>query len=106
MGYLRESIETARGDRGAIIWALGGFGLVAAGLGLFGRAARLYAAVEQLLESTAWQVIGPRGMEDYLGDIAFVREQLDEADFATVWAAGRAMSMEEAIAYALAATGS
>ena len=106
VGFLRESIETARGNRGDIIWALWGFGVVAAGLGRFRQAARLYAAVEQLLETTSWEVISPPGMEDYLGDIALVREQLSDADFAAAWAEGRAMSLEEAIAYALAATGS
>lgn len=106
VGFLRESIETARGDRGDIIWALWGFGVVIAGLGRFQRAARLYAAVEQLLESTSWEVISPPGMEDYLADIAHVRQQLSDADFAAAWAEGRAMSLEEAVAYALAATGS
>jgi tetratricopeptide (TPR) repeat protein len=101
VGYLRESIETARGDRGDIIWALWGFGVVAAGLGRFRRAARLYAAVEQLLETTSWQVIGPPGMEDYLRDTVLAREQLSEADFAAVWPEGRRMSLEEAVAYAL-----
>lgn len=106
VGFLRESIETARGNRGDIIWALWGFGVVAAGLGRNRQAALLYAAVEQLLETTIWEVISPPGMEDYLGDIALVREQLSDADFAAAWAEGRAMSLEEAIAYALAASGS
>lgn len=38
----------------------------------------------------------------YEHTVATARTQLDEATFATAWAAGQAMSLEEAVAYALA----
>jgi len=37
--------------------------------------------------------------------LAAVRAQLDEATFAAAWAAGRAMSLEQAVAYTLADDG-
>jgi predicted ATPase/DNA-binding CsgD family transcriptional regulator len=64
------------------------------------KAARLLGASEALLEKT--------GMVPQAGDQfeieryeASVREQLDEAAFEAAWAEGRAMSLEEAVAYAL-----
>jgi hypothetical protein len=35
-------------------------------------------------------------------DVAAVRAQLDDATFAAAWAEGQAMSLEQAVAYALA----
>jgi hypothetical protein len=39
--------------------------------------------------------------EEYGRAVAAVREQLDAATFTTVWTEGRAMTLEQAIAYAL-----
>lgn len=106
--FLREGIAVAGDDREDVIWALWGFGLVAATLEDWRRAARLYAAADQLLDKFDHEVFGmPEDREDYKQDKAHVRDQLVEADFAAAWAEGRAMSPDEAIAYALAeATGS
>jgi tetratricopeptide (TPR) repeat protein len=64
------------------------------------RAARLLGASEAVFE--AWRV-GPvtadqLEIDQYMAD---VRAQLDEAAFEAAWAEGRAMSLEEAVAYAL-----
>lgn len=105
--FLREGIAGAGEDIEDIIWALWGFGLVAATLEDWRRAARLYAAADQLLEKFNHEVFGmPEDREDYRQDKAHVRDRLGEADFAAAWAEGQAMSLDEAIAYALAATGS
>ena len=64
------------------------------------RAARLLGAVEALLEATNDHV-DPADRAEYDRDVAAARAQLDEATFAAAWAEGRAMTMEQAMAYAL-----
>ena len=64
------------------------------------RAARLFGAAEALRESVCVPL--PRvHCADYERDVAAARTQLDEATFAVAWAAGQAMTLEQAIAYAL-----
>jgi len=64
------------------------------------RAARLFGAAEALRESVCVPL--PRvHRADYERDVAAARTQLDEATFAVAWAAGQAMTLEQAIAYAL-----
>ncbi len=64
------------------------------------QAAALYGASE-----TAFQAIGtlidPPERTEYAHGLAAARAQLDEATWQAAWEEGRAMSMEEAIAYAL-----
>jgi hypothetical protein len=43
----------------------------------------------------------PVDKDDYERDVALARAQLGEEAFAAAWAEGQAMSLEEAIAYAL-----
>jgi non-specific serine/threonine protein kinase len=64
------------------------------------RAARLFGAGEALFEAMGVQ---PQPSDQFVVDryVAAVREQLDEATFEAARAAGRAMSLEEAIACAL-----
>jgi non-specific serine/threonine protein kinase len=64
------------------------------------RAARLLGASEAIFE--AWGV-GPVAADKPELDryLAAARAQLDEAAFKAAWAEGRAMSLEEAVAYAL-----
>jgi predicted ATPase/DNA-binding XRE family transcriptional regulator len=82
--------------------SLAGFAAV---LGMIGRsesAAQVFGAVDSMLE-----VIGMTGHMDMTDQkeldyyIATVRAQLDEAAFAKAWAEGRAMTMEQAVAFAL-----
>jgi len=74
-------------------------------LGMTGKpkpAARLFGAMEALLESL--EITGqldPPDQKELDHYVAIVRSQLDEAVFAKAWADGRAMTMEQAIAYAL-----
>ncbi len=63
-------------------------------------AARLLGASEALLEAMGI-VMHPVERSEIDRDVAAVREQLDEATFEAAWAEGRAMSLEEAVAYAL-----
>ena len=64
------------------------------------RAARLLGAAEALLEAIGkkWE---PADRIEYDRYVAATRAQLDEAAFDAAWAEGRAMSMEQAISYAL-----
>jgi predicted ATPase len=65
------------------------------------RAARLFGA-SQGLRGTSAAPIG--AVVDYARDVANVRSQLDESTFAAAWDEGRAMTVEQAIAYALEAS--
>jgi tetratricopeptide (TPR) repeat protein len=68
--------------------------------GYLKKAARLLGASEGLLEKMGLvaQAADQVEIERYE---AAVREQLDEATFEAAWSEGRAMSLEEAVAYAL-----
>ena len=91
-------------------WELGSKYPIPAGLsGLAGpavtrgdpeRAARLLGASEALLETMG---VGLQPADQAEADryVAAVRERLDEGTFEAAWAEGRAMSLEEAVAYAL-----
>jgi predicted ATPase/uncharacterized protein HemY len=64
------------------------------------RAVRLFGAVEAIFERL--QVVPGRAHRiEMERNVAAVRVELDEATFATGWAEGRAMAVEQAIAYAL-----
>ncbi len=64
------------------------------------KAARLFAAAEALRESLESQMTTNERAE-YDHHLLKLRGQLNEAEFAAAWAAGRALSMDEAIALAL-----
>jgi predicted ATPase/transcriptional regulator with XRE-family HTH domain len=64
------------------------------------RAARLFGAAEVLRVSVGTP-LPPVHRADYARDVALVRANMDEHAFAAAWAAGRAMTLEQAIACAL-----
>lgn len=64
------------------------------------RAARLFGAAEMLSETTSLRMDRIK-RADYDRAVAASRAQLDDRTFAAAWAAGRAMSLEQTIAYAL-----
>jgi non-specific serine/threonine protein kinase len=82
--------------------ALSGFAALAAAEWRAERAVRLAGAATALHEAGggAIELIRHRGSEDWLEE---ARRALGEAGAAAAWAAGRAMSSEAAVAYALAA---
>ncbi len=67
------------------------------------RAAQLFGASEALSESI-YSALLPYDHEQYTRTVAALRNQLDEATFNSPWAEGRAMSIEQAIAFALEET--
>ena len=77
-------------------------GLAAAAVGLhqYERAAKLSGAAEALFELTDYR-IPPFDQAEFDHHIQIAREQLGEARFEALAAEGRAMTMEQAVAYAL-----
>jgi non-specific serine/threonine protein kinase len=98
----RESLTLFRnqGDQRGTAECFAGVGGVFGALGLPDRATRLLGAAEALREAIGaaeW----PANAEDAARNLAAVRAQMDEPAFAAAWAAGRALSLEEACDLAL-----
>jgi predicted ATPase/DNA-binding SARP family transcriptional activator len=83
-----------------LFYALAAFGCLAAAEGRLERAARLCGATERVGEA-AGVVMVPHERTWYDRAVAAARAGLGAEAFATAWAAGRAMTLEEAVAYAL-----
>jgi predicted ATPase len=66
------------------------------------RAARLLGAAEAL-QNTAGVLVGSADRAEKERQVASVRDALDKDTFESAWAEGRAMTLEQAIEYALAA---
>jgi predicted ATPase/DNA-binding SARP family transcriptional activator len=66
-------------------------------------AARLWGATEALRASSGASLSLAERVR-YERSVAAARAQIDEATFAAAWAAGRAMTLEQAVAYALKST--
>ena len=90
----------ALGDTWGIPECLMGLAGVAGAIRQPARAARLFGAVESLLNTTRGQ-LEPIEQAEYDRNLAVARAQLDEATFAVAWAEGRMFSLEQAVAYAL-----
>ncbi len=89
-----------QGDKPRIAWCLAGLAGVSAELRQPERAARLFGAAEGLLESMGAR-LDPADRIEYERNMAATHAQLGEAMWEIAWEEGRAMSMEQAIAYAL-----
>ena len=68
--------------------------------GDYEQAVRLFATSEALREAIGSVLHGPTRVE-HDANVSAVRAHFDEATFAAAWAEGRAMTMEQAVAYAL-----
>lgn len=100
--FLEESLAIRReiGDKLGIAYGLEGVAKVAYGQGKAERAARLFGAAEALREAIG-APLSPDDRAEYNRIVAAVRAQLGEEVFAKSWAEGRAMTLEQAIEYAL-----
>jgi predicted ATPase/class 3 adenylate cyclase len=104
-GLYREilALRSELGGRWHISVCLMGLAGAASAQGRFMRAARLFGAAEALdedidaLPSAIWRA-------RYDIAVAAARAELDEATFAAAWAAGRALTLDQAIAEALGET--
>ncbi|MFQ5796017.1 MAG: BTAD domain-containing putative transcriptional regulator [Candidatus Bipolaricaulia bacterium] len=95
---LRQEI----GDKGGIALCLEGLAGVACANGQPEQAARLFGAAEALREAIGFPLMPPdRTLLDYDRNVAAVRAELSEDAFEAAWTEGRAMTLEQAIAYAL-----
>jgi tetratricopeptide (TPR) repeat protein len=101
----REGIQlyVKAGDARSVGDALANLARVALSLGDADRAARLFGAADAMYEATGttrmrwnWPTANGEG--------AALRTRLSAEDFAAAWAEGRAMTLDEAVAYALATT--
>jgi predicted ATPase/class 3 adenylate cyclase len=92
----RERGETWLSEEG-----LEGFAAVASTNGHHKRAARLLGAADQLREMLGW-LPSPPDQADYDECTASTRAALGDSPFSVAWAEGRAMTLEQAIEYALA----
>ncbi len=103
---LEESlaIQLELGDKGSISHALDAFGILAAEQGQAKRAARLLGAAEALREAID-APLPPSERAGHEPDIAKVRAALGEEAFTMAWDQGRAMRLEQAMAYAVEESG-
>jgi len=91
------------GERWISEGCLEGLAAVASARGDYRRAARLFGAGEvfRALTGDSRSLVGDNSYNHHL---AMTRSVLGEKDFGTVWAAGQAMTFDEAIEFALAST--
>jgi tetratricopeptide (TPR) repeat protein len=90
----------ALGEKRFTFFALGGFGALATAQGQPERATRLYGASAALSAAIGVPLTAHRRKEADR-DLATLRATLGEAVFDSAWSAGRALSWEQAIEYAL-----
>ena len=88
-------------DKRGVADSLVGLAGVTGNTGQLEQAARLFGAAETLYEDSVVRLEYSDQIE-YDRNVAIVRAQLDEATFAAAWAAGRAMTLEQAVDEALA----
>jgi hypothetical protein len=101
-GHLREALRAARaiGYRRDVAETLLDFGLLARMVNQPERSARLFGAAEALRGALGQQVsLRQRGR--YQETVSAVQAAVGNANFEQAWANGRAMTLEEAVAYAL-----
>ena len=98
----RESIRgwQRTGNRGAVANQLESFAFVGLARGDGARAARLFGAAEALREASGAEMNAIE-REEYHAQVARLRSEIDEGALGSTWAAGRAMTSEEAVAFAL-----
>jgi len=94
------TLSQTLGDQASIAWCLAGLGSAAALDEEPERAGRLWGAAERLRQAIGCRS-APAARATYERAVAAARAQLGEEAFAAAWAEGRAMSLDQAIAYAL-----
>jgi hypothetical protein len=87
-------------ERWTIASSLGALAAVAVAQGQAQLAARLFGSAETLYELLRL-TLSPFERDIHERAVAVARSQLDEAMFATAWAEGKQMTLEQAIDYAL-----
>jgi len=98
----RESLVSRQeiGYKPGLAESLEGLAGLACAQGYDEQAARIFGAAEALREATGYHRV-PLDQVDHDERVAFTRDALGESAFATAWAKGRAMTLEQAIEFAL-----
>jgi tetratricopeptide (TPR) repeat protein len=102
VSLLSESLEVRReiSDKGGSAWCLERLAEIAQAQGDSERAVRLLSAAAALRVSIG-SVIDPADQAEYQSQRAALRAKLGEEQFAAIWNEGRALTFEQAVAYAL-----
>ena len=101
-GFLEEGLMVAQWirDEECAALCLEGFAGLAGARAQGARSARLYGATEALRDAVG-APLSPVDRPDHDHKVAAARAQLDEASWKEAWAEGKAMSLKEAVEYAL-----
>jgi predicted ATPase/DNA-binding XRE family transcriptional regulator len=101
--FMAESLALVRETtwQEFIAYCLAGSGWVAMGQGWAERAARLLGAAKTPFDA-AGDLLAPIDRAEFDRNVAAARAQLGDEAFAAAWQAGQAMTLEQAVAYALA----
>jgi predicted ATPase/DNA-binding SARP family transcriptional activator len=104
--YYRESLVIFQeiGEKRGIAYCLEGFAKVVARHGNAAQAAHLLGAAETLREAINSPLAGSERSE-LDQDVIVTRNRIGERSFESAWAEGRVMTLEQAIEFALRATG-
>ena len=94
------ALSQTLGDPASMSWCLAGLGSVAALDEEPERAARLWGTAEQLRQAIGCRS-APAARVTYERALSIVHGQLGDDAFAAAWAAGQAMTLEQAVAFAL-----
>ncbi len=102
MARLCESLEVRReiGDQSGSAWCLERLAAVAMAQGQTEKATRLFGAGSALRASIR-SVIDPADQPAYKSKILSLRRELGKERFKIIWEEGRALALEQAVAYAL-----
>jgi len=99
-----ECMSLARqgGSKAMLSYAIQSYAGIAAVQKQAHKAITLFAVTRKLQEEAANKfILSPAGEADFARNFALAREQVDDAAFNAAWAEGRAMTLEQAVAYAL-----
>jgi tetratricopeptide (TPR) repeat protein len=99
---LGESLEVrqAIGDKGGCAWCLERLAEVALAQGQSEKAVRLFGGAAALRDSIG-SVVDPADRPEYEERLASLRAQFGEERFEAMWAEGRTLTLDQAVAYAL-----
>ena len=102
--YLKQAMQVAIDchDLAGMSFVLIGMARVAAAQNDYQRATALLAAKEEMAITNPIARFWPMERKENEKVLALIHAHLDDAAFAQAWAAGSTMSLEQAVAYALA----
>lgn len=102
VSLLGESLEVRReiGDKGGCAWCLERLAEIAVERGNPERAVRLLSAAA-VLRISIGSIVDPADQREYQDRRAALRARLGEEQFTAIWNEGRALTLEQAVSYAL-----